>query len=87
MLLIIGDKHRAHYWKRLCTYPMNDEERMCDFCDHNGLVVRGTIFKHEISTKKHGHLLMVTQSRESTQPNQYASKIRLGESILYLIGR
>ena len=31
----------------LGTYPMNDNgERMCDFCDHNGLVVGGTLFKH-----------------------------------------
>ena len=26
---------------------MNDGERMCDFSEHNGLVVGGTIFKHK----------------------------------------
>ena len=59
MLLVIGDmnartgkdnanRERTIGKEGLGTYPMNDNgERMCDFCEHNGLVVGGTLFKHK----------------------------------------
>ena len=59
MMLIIGDmnartggdntnRQRTIGKEGLGTYPMNDNgERMCDFCEHNGLVVGGTLFKHK----------------------------------------
>ena len=59
MVLVIGDmnartgidnlnRERTMGKEGLGTYPMNDNgERMCDFCEHNGLVVGGTLFKHK----------------------------------------
>ena len=59
VLLVIGDmnartgmdntnRERTIGREGLGTHPMNDNgERMCDFCEHNGLVVGGTLFKHK----------------------------------------
>ena len=59
MLLVIGDfnartgsdntnRQRIMGREGHGLYPMNDNgERMCDFCQLNGLVVGGTLFKHK----------------------------------------
>ena len=59
MLLVLGDmnartgsintnRERIMGKEGLSAYPMNDNgERMCDLCEHNGLVVGGTLFRHK----------------------------------------